>query len=442
MVFKRFQIGIVLRILLLTAVLLLFSWCVANQLYLRSGYVAFGVLIICIELIWYLNKFNRDIRTWLTSITHRDFTTFFQADGNGKENDELYEVMNQISEAFRKISKEREIQYRYFELLFEHVRVGILSINAEEKIQHANQSLKELLQLKVLSNLKDLETFSVDLVKLLQRIKTGETELFKLRVNQASLQLSIHASEFKLDGSYYKLISMQNISNELDEREMIAWQKLIRVLSHEIMNSAAPIMSLSSTLHGMVQDKKEENKNDLLLESLDKGLEAIKIRSEGLYNFTQTYRKLTGVPVVNLQQTNLKEIIQRIQTLMESKLKESNIKLETSNLDIKITVDPELMEHVLINLIINSIEAMNQQSNKVIQLYATTNKGNTLIHVKDNGEGMEESTMEKIFIPFFTTKKTGSGIGLAITKQILQQHHADIRVSSEPGKGTEFTLVL
>jgi two-component system nitrogen regulation sensor histidine kinase NtrY len=440
MAFKNFWLLIILRVFLLTAALLLFSWCVTNGFYLRSYYIAACVLIIAIELSWHINRFNRDINTWLTSLTQRDFTTHFKSRGNGKSFDELYELMNQISEAFRKISREREIQSRYFEMLFEHVRVGILSIDEQGKIQHANQAIKDLLQVHVISHLKSLEALDPELITLLHTIRTGETELFKLKVNQNILQLSIHASEFKLDENYYKLISMQNIRNELDEREMIAWQKLIRVLSHEIMNSVAPIMSLSATLHGLVERSDKSLPN---YESLDQGLKAIKIRSEGLYNFTQTYRKLTGIPKISLQKINLKDIIQRIQTLMQTRLAENNIQFRIGNADVILEADPELLEQILINLIINSIEALPHRADGWIQIHCEQNtKGNTLIHIRDNGQGMDEATLEKIFIPFFTTKKNGSGIGLAITKQILQQHHADIVVNSELGKGTAFTIIL
>ncbi len=441
MEFKNFRLLVIFRVALLTACILLFAWCVERGLYLRSAYVAIAAIIIVIELIWYITRFNRDIKMLLTSIIRKDFTTHFQAKGYGKDFDELYDQLNMISDAFRTISSQREIQSRYFELLFEHVRVGILSVDAEGKIDHANQALKDLFGMSIINSLNSFNQVDTTFTTALREISTGETRLTKLRVNQNLLQLSIHASEFKLDGKYYKLISMQNIRNELDTREMEAWQKLIRVLSHEIMNSAAPIMSLSSTLHGMVIDK--TNRDENLYESLDKGLEAIKIRSEGLYNFTQTYRKLTGVPQLHLRQSNLNEIIGRVELLMQSKIRESNIRLMIGSVDAPVIVDPELMEHVLINLFVNAIEALEGREDAWINIRSSQNqKGNLQIHVSDNGEGMDESTIDKIFIPFFTTKKHGSGIGLALTKQILQLHQADIQVKSEPGKGTEFTIVL
>ena len=283
------------------------------------------------------------------------------------------------------------------------------------------------------------------MVKTIREIHTGETRLIKLTVENELLQLSIHASEFKLEDRYYKLISMQNIKTELDIREMEAWQKLIRVLSHEIMNSVSPISSLSETLHGMVKENNNllTTSNASLYDALDKGLEAIKIRSEGLYNFTQTYRKLTGVPKLSLKKTNLKEILHRVQVLMTAKINEHKIQLRILEVDVDIVVDPELMEHVFINLLLNAIDALKGKSDPSIHIRISKHqKGNLCIHVADNGEGIDEQTIEKIFIPFFTTRKNGSGIGLALTKQILQLHHADIQLKSEVGIGTEFIIVL
>ncbi|MBL0740366.1 sensor histidine kinase [Chryseolinea lacunae] len=445
MVFKKFRINIVLRVALLTACILLLAWCVVQQRYLRSAYLGVALVVILVELVWYIDRFNRDMKVFMTSLLQRDFTTHFQSTGRGKSQDDLYETLNQISEAFKKISTERETQFRYLEMLVEHVRVSILSIDADGNVHLANQALKNLLQKNILPNIKALELFGDAFVNTLREIRSGETLLVKLRVNQELLQLSLHAAEFKLQGRYYKLISMQNIRSELDAREVEAWQKLIRVLGHEIMNSVSPITSLSATLHGMVTQNQQvlEIPGNTLFESLDKGLEAIKIRSEGLYNFTQTYRKLTGIPKHAPLQTDLKKIVARVQLLLQSKLADNGVTLSVHQVDVSVFVDPELMEHVLINLILNAIDALANTKNPVIEIKTSQHqKGNTCIHVIDNGEGMDDATLEKIFIPFFTTRKHGSGIGLAITKQILQLHRADIQVISEAGNGTEFKILL
>lgn len=441
MVFKNFRFRIIVRVIILALFLGLLAWCVANGLYLRSVYIAAGAIVVIIELIAYADRFNRDMKTFLISLQQQDFTTHFQSTGKGKSLDELYAVLNSISSSFKRLSTEKEIQHRYLEMLVEHLRIGILSIDADEKIHLANPAVKALLQKDLLMNLRSLEPVNHALVSTIRKIKTGETELVSVRINNELLQLSVHTSEFKLEGRYYKLISMQNIRTELDIREMEAWQKLIRVLSHEIMNSVSPIISLSETLHGIVRQKTALGEHDH--QSLDKGLEAIRIRSEGLFNFTQSYRKLTGVPKLNLKEVPVTELIGRVQVLMIPQIKEQGVRLQVSGIEQTIMADPELIEQVLINLLTNALEALKGKSEPFIHIRSSVNvKGSPCIHVLDNGEGMDEATAEKVFIPFFTTRKNGSGIGLAISKQIIQLHNADIQLYTDSGKGAEFVIIF
>jgi nitrogen fixation/metabolism regulation signal transduction histidine kinase len=445
MVFKNFRLLVIVRVVLLVLGTCVLAWCLVHGYYLRSVYLAVTVLALTGELIFYIDRFNRDIKSFMVSLLQRDFTTHYQSTGKSKSFDELYSMLNRISDVFKALSAEKEVQFRYLEMLVQHLRVGILSIDGAGKIHLANQAVKELLHKEVLLTLKSLESFDASFVKVLREIRTGETRLVKLRVQDELLQLSIHASEFKLEDKYYKLISMQNIRNELDAREMEAWQKLIRVLTHEIMNSVSPVISLSGTLHDLVTQSTEALKVSErdLLNTLDKGLEAIKVRSEGLYNFTQSYRKLTGIPKPNLKRVNLKDILQRVQILLDSKIKDHRILLQVHSVDTAVVVDADLMEHVLINLLLNAIEAVPETGEGRIEIRTSRSpEGGVCIHVVDNGEGMDDATAEKIFIPFFTTRKNGSGIGLPLIKQILQLHRADIRFSTVHGKGTEFVIVL
>jgi nitrogen fixation/metabolism regulation signal transduction histidine kinase len=442
MVFKNFRYQVILRIAAMLAASSLLAWCLVTQHYLRVVYAGVAVAVIVVDFFRYVDRFNRDVKSFMISLLQKDFTTRYQASGRSRTFDQLYEVLNRISEAFRNLSKEKEVQFRYLEMLVEHLRVGILSLDDKGKIQLANEALKDLLQKKVLFSLK---SFPPQLADTLRDIRGNETRLVKLLVKNELMQLSIHASEFRLEEKYYKLISMQNIRSELDAREMEAWQKLIRVLTHEIMNSVSPVMSLSDSLHGLVIQREQgagaENKN--LFATLEKGLEAIRIRSQGLHHFTQSYRKLTGIPEVSLKETTTKTIFDQVMTLMRSRMEEKGIVFTVSTTNIPVVVDPGLMEHVLINLLLNAMEAVCETTNPRIEMSAGTNaKGGVCLYVSDNGHGIDEATADKIFIPFFTTRKDGSGIGLALAKQILQLHHADIHFTSEIDKGTEFVIVL
>ena len=431
--------------IILTIIITLLAWCLVHELYLRSIYVAVAAIVSVVEFTWYTDRFNRDMKRFLQSLLQRDFTTRYEQAGRGKSFDALYETFNSISDIFKKISTEKEIQHKYLEMLVEHVRVSILSVDADEKVHLANQASRDLLKRNVISNLKTIESVDAALAKNIREMHAGETRLIKVTIDNELLQLSIHVSEFKLDNRYFKLISMQNIKNELDVREMESWQKLIRVLSHEIMNSVSPISSLSDTLHRMIAQNQAllSQNNATLYDSLDKGLEAIKVRSEGLVNFTQTYRKLTHIPIPSLKKVRLNDILDRVQVLLAAKIAEHKVQLSISRADVELVADPELMEHVFINLLLNALEATKNRADPKVDIYTTINqKGQIIIHIIDNGEGIDKEIMEKIFIPFFTTRKNGSGIGLALTKQILHLHQAEVLLKSEVGKGSEFIIVI
>jgi two-component system, NtrC family, nitrogen regulation sensor histidine kinase NtrY len=445
MAFRNFRFQVSLRVVILTIIITLLAWCFVHELYLRSIYLAVATIISVVEFTRYTDRFNRDMKGFLQSLLQRDFTTRYEQAGRGKSFDALYETFNSISDIFKKISTEKEIQHKYLEMLVEHVRVSILSVDADERVHLANQASRDLLKRKVISNLKTIESVDAALAKNIREMHAGETRLIKVTIDNELLQLSIHVSEFKLDNRYFKLISMQNIKNELDVREMESWQKLIRVLSHEIMNSVSPISSLSDTLHRMIAQNQAlvSQNNATLYDSLDKGLEAIKVRSEGLVNFTQTYRKLTHIPIPSLKKVRLNDILDRVQVLLAAKIAEHKVQLSISSADVELVADPELMEHVFINLLLNALEATKNRADPKVDIYTTINqKGQIIIHIIDNGEGIDKEIMEKIFIPFFTTRKNGSGIGLALTKQILHLHQAEILLKSEVGKGSEFIIVI
>lgn len=434
-----------MRIILLTLCLTTLAWCIVHGLRLRSFYLGFAASALVVEMFWYIDRFNRDIKTFMRSLLQRDFTTHYQGAGKGKSFDALYQTLNLISEAFKKISLEKEIQHRYLEMLVDHMQVGILSYDISEKIHLANTSLKKLLQRPVIMNVDSLTSIDENLVNTIRKLKSGDTRLIKIRIGKDLLQLSLHASEFKLDDEYYKLVSMQNIHNELDAREMEAWQKLIRVMTHEIMNSIAPITSLSSTLHGLVRQHMNSvhSIEKSTVDALDQGLEAIKFRSGGLHHFTEAYRSLTRIPQPTFRLASIKDILNRVAVLFDQELKRRNVILETRITVDDILMDPELIEQVIINLLRNSLEAVALSANPVIKIETIKQlSGKTLIKISDNGMGIDQETIENIFIPFFTTKKNGSGIGLALVKQIVQLHHGEIHVNSSVGNGAEFNILL
>jgi two-component system, NtrC family, nitrogen regulation sensor histidine kinase NtrY len=300
-----------------------------------------------------------------------------------------------------------------------------------------------MLQLPAGAPLEQLRVVDPALLQVLREIKAGETRLVKVKAGQDILQLTVHATAFRLEEKFYKLVSLQNIRSELDAREMEAWQKLIRVLTHEIMNSISPITSLSSTLHNLVKASVGQEVAPSLLANLEEGLDAIRQRSVGLMSFTDVYRKLTRVPTPVLKPTPVAGLLRRIQLLFAEEFSTKGIRFTVEASDHDVAIDSDLLEQALINLIRNAIDALEGHRDPVIHLSHTLTEDNrSVIAIADNGAGIEPEKMDSIFIPFFTTKKNGSGIGLALTKQIVLLHGGSIKVHSAPGEGARFSIYL
>ncbi|TRX56271.1 GHKL domain-containing protein [Fulvivirga sp. M361] len=438
---KKFRLNIVIRIiviaLLLTSVI---YYLIVLEYYLRSCYLIVFVLLALIEFVWFVERTNRDFKVFLMGILQDDFTTTFSEKAKGNSFDQLYGVMNRITRKFDEISAAKEAQYLYLEALVAHLRVGIISYDEKEKVHLMNEAAKGLLELPQMSNLKVLEKVNPSVLSVIRNISPGQNRLLKIVVNNEMQQLNIHASAFKLQGEQYRLVSIQNIKSELDTNEMAAWQRLIRVLTHEIMNSVTPIHSLSSTLKLLIEKNRHNDQlmSDEIKEKLWTGLDAVENRSKGLQSFTKAYRKLTHVPTPSFKKIELNRQLHRLIELLKNELKEVKVTLHLEK-TLEVNADPDLLDQALINLLKNAIEAMSDT--EAPELVITTSQPAKVI-ITDNGTGIEKDQLDQIFIPFFTTKKEGSGIGLAITRQIIKLHHGNINVTTQPGKGTSFTITF
>ena len=350
--------------------------------------------------------------------------------------------------AFRKTRSDKEEHFQYLQTVVQHVGVGLIAFQPDGEVELINTAAKRLLRVPRLKNIKSLERLSKTLVKTMLRLSSRESALVKVEDENELLHLALYATEFKLRGQKFSLVSIQNIQSELEEKEMEAWQKLIRVLTHEIMNSITPIASLTSTVSGLIQDTygkemiKKKLKNEAL-NDIQQALKTIQKRSQGLLHFVDAYRNLALIPKPNFQIFSIKELFDRVRKLMQSNIKENSI-LFTASVDpetLELTADPELTEQVLINLMLNAFQAVEGRKNAKIELNGLMDgRGRVIIQVVDNGPGIPHENMEKIFIPFFSTKEEGSGIGLSLSRQIIRLHNGSIGVHSEPNVQTIFTL--
>ena len=451
MVYKSFRVNCIIRVLLLGATLcgffyFLFKTTQYAALYIIGAFILYQIY----SLIHYVEKTNRDLARFFQSIEYSDFSQTFKNNKLGSSFDALNKAFTEVMNAFRKTRSEKEEHYRYLQTVVQHVGIGLIAFQPDGEVELVNTAAKRLLKVPRLKNINSLESLSKPLVDTLFRLKPKEKALVKLENNNEPLHLSLYATEFKLRGQKYSLVSIQNIHSELEEKEIEAWQRLIRVLTHEIMNSVTPIASLASTINELIQERFEspefekekasESSNDIY-----QALHTIQKRSQGLLHFMDAFRNLTLLPKPKFHIFSVNELFTRVEKLMQSHIAEKAVSFKThiEPQGLELIADPELMEQVLINLLLNALQAVEGQKNAKIELSGSLDeRGRIIIQVIDNGPGIPQENLEKIFIPFFSTKEGGSGIGLSLSRQIMRLHKGSISVHSEPNVNTVFTLLF
>ncbi len=397
-------------------------------------------------LIRYVTRTNRDLTRLLESIRYADFSQSFTNQFKGSGFEELQTAFGDVIKEFQKAKIEKEEHLRYLQTIVDHVGIALIAFNTEGKVELLNNAAKRLLNIPQLRYINQLEKMSPKLTETLTNLSPGDNRLIKIQQGDDLLQLSVYATGFVLRQEQLILVSMQNIQTELEEKEMEAWQNLIRVLTHEIMNSITPIASLASTARGLLKNSPDPANGDVNIDMLidvREAVDTIERRSQGLLTFINNYRELTRIPKPDFEIVQIKDLFERIQMLMKDQLEQKQIDfvVRIDPVTLEITADPTLIEQVLINLCKNSIEALDAKTDPHIRLNAATDGlGNPVIKVIDNGKGVAEEISEKIFIPFFTTKPKGSGIGLSLSRQIMRSHKGTLSVISRPDVETIFAL--
>ncbi|WP_017730871.1 sensor histidine kinase [Nafulsella turpanensis] len=444
MEFKQSKWWPVLRVLFLFLTLCAASFVLVKEKYVYFLPLAPLILLQLISLVRSQWRAQAELQQFVDSIHYRDFSRSFDVKGSPAELKELRKGFNEISSTFQIISREKETQYHYLQKILELVETGILSYELETgKVVWMNESLKRLLQLPFLKSIHSLEKRDARLYKEIQALQAGHNKIATAHLDKDDFKVLISATVFQTDGKKYKLIAFQNVNAALDETESRAWQKLLSVMTHEIMNSVAPISSLADTLKNRLQESMAKGASPEDFEDLEVGIRTIKHRSDGLLKFAETYRNLSKITTLNLNAVDIREVFINLQRLMQPTLTQKKIKLEVDlkEPDLFLQADINLLDQVFINLIINAIEAVKDSPEPKISLsaYRIADK-KVMVKVADNGTGMSKEVQEKIFIPFFSTKKQGSGIGLSLCKQIVVLHGGSIQLQSIEGVGTAFFL--
>ncbi len=445
MTYKKYEFSILLRVLLLFAILCTESYFVMSKQYVYALILLPVVVIQVINFYLYHKRAQREVEEFIEAIHYRDFSRNFNVKLAPAGLQPLRNGFNEINSAFKQISREKETQYQYLQKLLELVNTGILSYDREDgKVIWMNEALKNLLQIPYLRTIESLDKKEPLLSSQIINLKPGETLITEVHPEKITIKILLSATAFETEGRTYKLIAFQNINEALEETENNAWQKLLRVLTHEIMNSIAPISSLA----GMLKDRLHQSLPQLTnhngsVEDLQTGIDTIRRRSENLLKFVDTYRNLNRIQTLTLTTAYVRDVFENLYQLMEPTLVAKHIEMDIilKDTSLQLEADINLVEQVLINLITNALDAIKEKQFPVISLIGTVSSNNrVIIKVSDNGNGIDKDILDKIFIPFFTTKKTGSGIGLNFCKQIMQLHKGSITVQSAMGEGSTFTL--
>lgn len=448
MISRNLYLLIIVRVLLITGVA--FG---AGLSFAVHGVSVLSIVLILtdiplvINLITFLNSTNRKMSYFLEAVRNNDSMLKFPEEIKGKPMQELFRGMNKVNEQIQQLKIESRQSEQYLQTLIEHVAAGIITFNSKGFVLHANTSAKKMLGMEVLTHINQLERINRNLFLTVKQIQPFDQKLVSLNRENGSVELSLKATSVKLKGDGLTLLSIQDIRNELDQKELDSWMKLIRVMMHEIMNSIAPITSLSESLRNFFsREGKEIAPAEIDPQTIGmtiRGLNVIHEQGYGLMHFVESYRKLTGLPKPEKKIFRVEELFSRVKVLYPSLENSDQVKLAITIVpgDMEILADENLVSRVLLNLLKNALESLCGRPNGQIRLVAKMSESHRpSICVSDNGPGIPEEIIEQIFVPFFTTREKGSGIGLSLSRQIMRLHGGTLQVRSLPDRETLFCL--
>ncbi|OFX83329.1 MAG: hypothetical protein A2W99_12035 [Bacteroidetes bacterium GWF2_33_16] len=438
MEFNRFSIQIILRVILIFLTLLVVVYFIpqSNRVVTVLFFIILAIFQV-VALIQYGNKINRDFARFLIELKEKDTSELYFPESLQKSFKDLNYSFQQISNEIKKTRLEKLSQEQYLGYIIENISDGLISFDEEGQVRIINSAAKNLLQIKFLNNIWELDKIQDGLAKSIVLSRPGQKKLSKVFIGKTVSDFLFRFSEVKIEGQIIKIVTFHDLKKQLDEKEISTWKKLIRVLTHEMMNSLTPITTLSVAVRRILKNGDElkllKELNDEDLKDINKNNETIEDRSKGLLNFISQYRQITKIPELQIEEVQIKEFIDSIVHLFSETLKEKqiDIQVKVSPLELNYSFDRKLIEQVIINLIKNSIEALDTILEKKINIVARGLNKSLEISIQDNGCGIRDEIKDDIFIPFFTTKDQGSGIGLSLSKEIMQKHEGEIYFKSD-----------
>lgn len=429
----------------LVKLLILLAGCVIDAFLVFKGFYTYAVLIFlllaCLAYSIYqqMHFLSQQVVEFSEAVKYHDFTRRFVVKNAKSTEGRLFTSFNQINDTYKEISMDKEIQHQYLDRVINMLNSAIIFYQLDSgKVLWVNDAFKQLFHMPHLGNISALKKKHEELYEKTMRLDVGQQQMESVQSKKGKIKLLIQSSSFETQDAVFRIVVYQNINEAMDETETKAWQKLLRVLTHEIMNSIAPISSLAETLNGRLNHFRGQED----IEDLKVGISTIQRRSQGLLHFAKSYRMINKVDEPLLAPISAAQLFEHIYQLLEPTILQKNVDVDIilKNTRLVLHADVNLIEQVIINLMLNAIDAVKLNDNPYISLSAIEADGKIQVRIEDNGIGIPSDLQEQIFTPFFTTKKTGTGVGLTLSKQIMLLHKGTIFVNSEEGKGSVFIL--
>ncbi|MFC7048713.1 sensor histidine kinase [Emcibacter nanhaiensis] len=446
-------LNILLRLLAILVTCLLAFYALRD-----GGYYVLALLLAAfavaqlVALMRKLSATDRELTRFLDAVKYSDFSQKFSKKGQNRSQRELANAFDEVIDKFKATRSQKEQQTRYLNALVDHIPVALLSVGKDGQATLVNNAAKRLFGLGHISHITQLKAFGPGLAKELSSLRAGKKRIIRIIVDDVEVKLFLSTTEIVTGGKTQFLVSLQNIQSELDTTQLEAWQDLVHVLTHELMNSLTPVASLAGTMNSVMEElcrkaESEELSEDFreLLEDACDGIAAISRRSDRLSGFVSSYRKMTKLPPPQPEKLPLRTVLENIRTLFASTAENEGlgVEVEVSPDSLTVYADPQLLDQALINLVKNAAEATRGQQARLVRLKGGLDKsGSIIIEVADNGPGINPQSAQQIFVPFYTTRPEGTGIGLSLARQVMVAHRGSINFFANETGGTTFRLSL
>lgn len=451
-----FDVRVLLHVAGILLTVLLLGWCALHTQYYATMLVLGLVLLAQVSgLLRLVHTTNRELARFLDAMKYMDLSQSFGTSGRSRSFRELSSAFNAVAERFRLSRSEREQQAAWLLAVVQHLPVAVLVLDERQRVLNCNTAAQRLLgRNSALDSLDAVARGDAALAGAISALQPGDERMLKRQVQADTQQLKLSCTLLRNAGQLQKLVCIQNIEGELEGRELEAWQNLIRVMTHEIMNSVTPITSLAETAEHYMEEgiaalePHSATAADTalpLLRDASSAVGTISRRSQALLRFVTSYRKLSRLPRPQPALLQMRDVLQRVQQLLGEQLRQQHITLQVDvrPQTLQLIADPEQLEQALINLLRNAIDAVAGRNDPRITLTATLEEGGSVaLTISDNGCGISADNIDNIFVPFFTTKRGGSGIGMTVVKQIIRANHGRISLTSVPGQGTTIRLLF